>query len=188
MIGARRRRVNRLLRRLRLDPSLVIIDVGGHRNRPLPPHVSIDPDPARGADLCASGEALPLPDASVDVVVCLETWQYVASPGRCVSEARRVLRPGGRLVVTVPTARAVAPPLRALEYPELFALLYARGFRPVEVASLGGTRTRWVDEQIVRLGRAARLLWPLWALLAVTDWSRYDWHDPIGWWIVAEAV
>lgn len=43
------------------------------------------------------GEALPLPDASVDAV--LSTWSLctIPDPGAALAEARRVLRPGGRL-------------------------------------------------------------------------------------------
>jgi SAM-dependent methyltransferase len=43
-----------------------------------------------------SGEALPLPDASVDAVVYGQAWHWVDVP-RASAEAARVLRPGGAL-------------------------------------------------------------------------------------------
>jgi SAM-dependent methyltransferase len=47
---------------------------------------------------------LPLPDASVDVVVSQHVQMNVADKSRLYSEARRVLRPGGRLALWDATA------------------------------------------------------------------------------------
>lgn len=47
-------------------------------------------------------EKLPLPDASFDVVVCALALAHVAELSRAVGELRRVLVPGGRLIVTDP--------------------------------------------------------------------------------------
>jgi ubiquinone/menaquinone biosynthesis C-methylase UbiE len=52
------------------------------------------------------GEALALPDASVDVVLCALGLMYMPDPERAVAEMRRVLRPGGRLVAAVWGERA----------------------------------------------------------------------------------
>ncbi|HBO78999.1 MULTISPECIES: methyltransferase domain-containing protein [Cupriavidus] len=41
-------------------------------------------------------------DASVDVVVSFETLEHVAAPTALLDEFRRVLRPGGRIIVSVP--------------------------------------------------------------------------------------
>ena len=42
-------------------------------------------------------EAMDLPDASVDGVVCRFGYMLMADPARALRETRRVLRPGGRL-------------------------------------------------------------------------------------------
>ncbi len=47
----------------------------------------------------APGEHLPLADASADSVLFLQSLQYVATPAAALKEARRVLVPGGRLLI-----------------------------------------------------------------------------------------
>ena len=47
-------------------------------------------------------EELPFPDASFDVVVAGELLEHLRDPDAVVAEARRVLRPGGSFVGSVP--------------------------------------------------------------------------------------
>ena len=49
-----------------------------------------------------SADAVPLPDASVDVVVSFETVEHHDRHAEMMSEIRRVLRPGGLLVISSP--------------------------------------------------------------------------------------
>jgi SAM-dependent methyltransferase len=44
--------------------------------------------------------ALPLPDASFDLAVLMHALTYAAKPAKAVAEAVRVLRPGGRLLLS----------------------------------------------------------------------------------------
>ncbi len=59
---------------------------------------------APGADfrLLEPDGSVPLEHGSVDLVWCSEVLEHVADTGHLLLEARRVLRPGGRLLVTVP--------------------------------------------------------------------------------------
>jgi SAM-dependent methyltransferase len=50
-----------------------------------------------------SGTSIPLPDASVDGIVSLETLEHIERPAEVVREFRRVLRPRGILVGSVPS-------------------------------------------------------------------------------------
>lgn len=52
--------------------------------------------------LCASGDRLPLVDASVDLVTSFETIEHVSNDGFLVNEFYRVLRPNGKLIVSTP--------------------------------------------------------------------------------------
>lgn len=47
-------------------------------------------------------EALSFSDDSVDGLICLDVLEHVAQPFKAAAEISRVLRPGGRLVLTVP--------------------------------------------------------------------------------------
>lgn len=48
----------------------------------------------------AAGEAIPLPDAAYDAVVCLDVLEHVQQPDALVAELHRVLRPGGVALIT----------------------------------------------------------------------------------------
>jgi len=63
----------------------------------------------------ADARHLPFAAASLDAVVIHHVLAHVAEPARALAEARRVLRPGGRLGIVTPNARFV----RALWLPTL---------------------------------------------------------------------
>jgi ubiquinone/menaquinone biosynthesis C-methylase UbiE len=50
----------------------------------------------------ASAEAMPLPDASFDVVLCQMGLQFMPDKPSALREMHRVLAPGGRLILNVP--------------------------------------------------------------------------------------
>jgi SAM-dependent methyltransferase len=52
------------------------------------------------ADLQGSVEALPVPDASFDVVLCTQVLEHAADPAAAVAELRRVVAPGGRVLAS----------------------------------------------------------------------------------------
>jgi SAM-dependent methyltransferase len=49
-----------------------------------------------------SAEAVPLPDASADVIVSFETIEHVSQPARFISECSRILRTDGQLIASTP--------------------------------------------------------------------------------------
>jgi SAM-dependent methyltransferase len=53
--------------------------------------------------------ALPYAAAAFDRVFCTETLEHLRAPERCLAEILRVLRPDGRVVLTVPNATGFAP-------------------------------------------------------------------------------
>ncbi|HUF29961.1 MAG TPA: methyltransferase domain-containing protein [Gemmatimonadaceae bacterium] len=65
-----------------------------------------------GADvptICACAEALPFPDARVDVIVGDAVIENVKDQVRTLSEAHRVLRPGGRIHLTTSNRFSLGP-------------------------------------------------------------------------------
>ena len=109
---------------------------------------------------------LPLPDNAFDVVWSSEVIEHVADTARWMSEARRVLRPGGRLLLTTPSHGRLKLAVGGLErYSEplgdhlhlytarsLRGLLVEFDFDQVEVRAAGG----WPLWRRLLLARAAR--------------------------------
>ena len=112
---------------------------------------------APGADLrlLEPDGSIPLDHGTVDLVWCSEVLEHVADGGHLLQEARRVLRPGGRILVTVPFHGRVQAALVALvrfdahfdpqgqhlrffTAGSLAALLVAAGFSAPVVRGVGG--------------------------------------------------
>jgi SAM-dependent methyltransferase len=90
------------------------------------------------------GETWPVADASIDVVLTTETLEHVAEPEVFLAQARRVLRDGGRIVLTVPfSARWHYVPHDYWRYTpsSLRNLLEAAGFDSVVVNARGNELT-----------------------------------------------
>jgi SAM-dependent methyltransferase len=95
----------------------------------------------RDADVVAPLDALPLRDASFDAVVCTQVLEHVPRPATVLAELGRVLRPGGRLWLTVPFVGELhEEPFDFYRYTPyaLRELLAEAGFRGTDVRPLGG--------------------------------------------------
>lgn len=53
----------------------------------------------------ASGEELPFPDNSFDLITSYQTLEHVQDVEKCISEMLRVLKPGGKLKINAPDYR-----------------------------------------------------------------------------------
>ena len=122
--------------------------------------------------VCADAQKLPLRGACADAVIALESAQHFARLGDFVREARRVLRPGGRLVVAVPVATGGGLGLLGAVWPS-----QRHGARRVE----GLLRASFRVDSVERAG--GRVYAPLWrhysshrASIACRIRTQYPWY------------
>ena len=63
-------------------------------------YVGVDVVENPAADLLGSVEALPVDDASFDIVLCTQVLEHCDDPAQAVRELRRVVAPGGRVLAS----------------------------------------------------------------------------------------
>jgi SAM-dependent methyltransferase len=126
--------------------DLAVLDVGG-RIQPYRPllegrlhrYVALDLRRTPLVNIVARGEQVPLAGARFDVVICTQMLEYASDPAAVIAEIHRVLKPGGHLLLSVPS---VAP--RDSEndswrfLPESLRILL-RSFHKVEIVPEGSS-------------------------------------------------
>lgn len=63
---------------------------------------SLDINPDLNPDILGSAEDIPLQDGSIDSILCTQLLEHVPHPQKVFSEMFRVLKPGGKVLITVP--------------------------------------------------------------------------------------
>jgi len=89
--------------------NLDVLDLGG-RIQPYRPllegrvrrYIAVDMRKSPLVDIVGSGERLPLASGWFDLVICTQVLQYVPDPPAMLAEIFRVLKPGGRLLLSAP--------------------------------------------------------------------------------------
>jgi SAM-dependent methyltransferase len=123
-----------------------------------------------GAMLRGDAFALPFPDAAFDRVICAEVMEHVHDYRGAARELARVLRPGGRLAVTIPTATSEHLYLRLGDDYFESPGGHIRIFRPRDLArglAAAGLHT-------LGAGFAHGLHTPYWALRSLVGLPRAD--------------
>ncbi len=92
--------------------------------------------------------------ASFDSVLCSEVLEHVPDDQKAVAELRRVLKPGGVLIVTVPYQKRFwaeddeyVGHIRRYDSGELEQKLLSCGFRSIRTYKLSGIFERWVTRK-----------------------------------------
>ena len=94
----------------KLPPQLRnLLDVGG-RGKPyacffagrVANHYVLDVEPARSVDVVGDARVMPFCDASMDIVLITQVLEHIPEPIAVIGEIRRVLKPGGTLLLSVP--------------------------------------------------------------------------------------
>ncbi len=86
---------------------------------------------------------LPFADEAFDYVVCIEGLEHMDNPRQAIREFARVLRPGGRAIVTVPNILNIEERVKNLLHG------YTSHFKPISKAHLGQRRSdfqEWRDK------------------------------------------
>lgn len=131
------------------ETGLRVLDLGGHKfdkrgqfnvfDFPLRT-CCMNISRAKRPDVQGDGAALPFADGVFDAVICAELLEHVYDPRAVVREMQRVLKPGGRLLITVPFLVQIhGDPDDYGRYTDSFwrRLLSDSGFDGVDVQSQG---------------------------------------------------
>lgn len=95
-------------------------------------------------DIVGDIHAIPLPDSSVDAVICRSVLEHVVNPALAVSEMYRILKPGGLLFVQVPSIYPYHARTGHGAYPDYWRffdstlVLLLKDFSHIEIKKHGG--------------------------------------------------
>jgi ubiquinone/menaquinone biosynthesis C-methylase UbiE len=150
-------REKKILEKINLDPNDVILDIGCASGRQIflmSPYckkaVGIDISPSfieegkkylqrkniKNVELLISlAEDIPFPENYFDKILCAELLEHVIDPGRVLKEIHRVLKRGGKLIITVPNLNS-----EGTFYGRIKRFLGIKKFKPLPEFSLESLR------------------------------------------------
>lgn len=118
------------------------------------------------------GVTIPFPDGSFDTILCTEVLEHAASPAALIAEMKRVLKPGGTLLATVPfSARVHYAPYDVHRFTKYALTEMFGGFGSATIQERGNDLAVIANKLIVlamRMTRPSRwslIHWPLLVLL-----------------------
>ncbi|WP_295430431.1 class I SAM-dependent methyltransferase [uncultured Thiodictyon sp.] len=167
----------------------------------------------RNLDYIGPLDDMPIDSEMFDAVVCTQVLEHLEWPRESVAEMYRVLKPGGRLFITVPMSHGEHQvPYDFFRYTSygLRSICTHAGFAQVDVKPFGGSYVRWAHDlpvvllpsllkrpKLAELGVSGVILYPFKLLLRVLLlpvqmgllWlDRFDTKKdhPFGWRVVAQ--
>jgi len=134
-----------------LKPGVRVLDIGCHQGEFLE-KLSTTIKGSAGLDPLATPREAPhyrilalpfaeptiFPDQSFDAIILLATLEHIRDKAPLAREARRLLAPGGRLIMTVPSPRVdeIVHTLVKLGLADGMSLEEHHGFRPEETSTI----------------------------------------------------
>lgn len=141
-------------------PEGRILEIGsGEKWRYAPGSVTVNRDRSAAPDIVCDAEALTLEDTSFDSVLCIEVMEHTTSPEALLREIHRVLKPGGKLLLTVPFVFEIHDTHDYYRFTRMGLEHLLRNFRGLSVEPNGGVFC--VLFHFVRLSLPGRVLYPL---------------------------
>lgn len=136
----------------------------------------VDPVPDFSPDIVGDIHNLPLPDESVDGVICIAVLEHVENPMQAMSELCRVTKPGGMVFVFVPFLYYYHAEVGYYHdywrYTKDSLGLLAQGFSHASWAPVRGATETWFH--LSPLGRVPWLKYLARAVDSVTGKSKSD--------------
>jgi SAM-dependent methyltransferase len=158
--------VRRLSETVRPDDTLLDVGAGDCQYKPYfagrCKYISQDVGGKDGAftydqiDIRSEIYSIPLPSESVDIILCTQVLEHLKYPTRALQEMHRLLKPGGKLYLTVPFASEEhMVPYDYFRYTKfsLDFLMREQGFNPLLIDPQGG--------RFITLGKGIKDLFPL---------------------------
>lgn len=128
----------------------------------------LDIAPGPGVDIVGTAERTGLPDESADLVLCTQVLEHTRAPWLAMREFARILRPGGRVVISVPHVWFYHPHPHdywRVTAEGMAALFEEGGLRMVSVVPQGGSAaTLFQVLNFLMFGVLGRAGAPLYAL------------------------
>ncbi len=93
--------INAFLKKYSTSAATLDIGASGNDHREIfPNRTTLNIDASGKPDVVADAHKLPFGDASFETVVCSEMLEHADNPQKVIDEIKRVLKPGGRVVLT----------------------------------------------------------------------------------------
>jgi SAM-dependent methyltransferase len=126
--------------------DLDVLDLGG-RIQPYRPllkerarrYVAVDLRQTPLVNIVARGEQIPLASGRFDLVICTQVLEYVPNPAEMIAEIHRVLKPGGCLFLSVPSASVRDAEQDAWRFLPAALRQLLTGFSELEIVPEGGS-------------------------------------------------